>query len=114
MTCVFACWAILAWFTHHPEYDAARRDAVLRQAWTESRFDPCAVAASGSSYLMQWLGPRLAELHRQAGTRGCPPIEAQLDFMDAELHRSAHLARFFTVSERDAFGYFRQTFGYGR
>lgn len=114
MQCVLACVAILAWFSAHPEYDAAHRDAVMRQIWTESRFDPCVVnPRSGSSYLHQWVGERRTRLHRFAGS-GCPSVEAQMNFMDHELHENARYRTFFDAPASQAFGVLRERYGYGR
>lgn len=115
MQCVAACALILSWFSHHPEYDAAHRAAIMQQMWTESRFEPCATnRRSGSSYLHQWVGPRKAALHRFAGTNACPSVQSQLDFMDAELHANDRYRAFFAAPPGKAFQILRNRYGYGR
>jgi hypothetical protein len=87
----------------------------MRQMWTESRFDHCAVNRhSGSSYLHQWIGERRAALHRFAGTSGCPSVKAQLDFMDKELHENDRFHTFFAAPPETCFGILRRRYGYGR
>lgn len=87
----------------------------MRQIYTESRFEPCAVnRASGSSYLHQWVGSRKSALHRFAGTTGCPSVESQLDFMHHELLSNDRYRAFFDAAPQDAFRVLRQRYGYGR
>lgn len=116
MQCVAACVLILSWFgQHRSEYDTAHRDALMRQMWTESNYQHCVVnRASGSSFLMQWVGPRKAALHRFAGTNACPSVQSQLDFMDSELRANDRYGAFFAASGPQAFRILRDRYGYGR
>lgn len=87
----------------------------MRQMWTESNYQHCIVnRASGSSFLMQWVGPRKAALHRFAGTNACPSVKAQLDYMDFELHANDRYRAFFAAPADKAFSILRSRYGYGR
>lgn len=113
MQCIRSCALIMSWLTAHPAYDAAHRDAILRQIWTESRFTECVIGRSGA-YLHQWLGPRLTALRRFSHTTGCPTVQQQLDFMDFELHANDRYRAFFAASGPQAFRILRDRYGYGR
>jgi hypothetical protein len=76
--------AMLLFMVNHG-YDADHRAAVLRQAWLESRWEPCAESYTGH-YLFGWVGERLAGLREFVGP-GCPSVEAQMEYADRELHQ---------------------------
>ena len=98
------------WFSGHG-YSPPQRDALLRQAWLESRFVADANARTGHC-LYGWVGARWQALKRFAGTDSCPPWDVQLLFADRELHSGAYSC-FFTAPPARAFYVLRQTFGRG-
>lgn len=99
------------WFTDHG-YLPYQRDAMIRQAWIESRHQPCVVSRAGSVFLFQWNGARRKALLKASGGR-CPSWDQQLAFADAELRSGAYEA-FWRASPATAFMVLRETFGYGR
>jgi hypothetical protein len=110
LACYGLCLLISVWLDHHG-YAPHQRDAMLRQAWTESRFQPCAVSGSSGSFgLYQWAGSRKRRL---LAIGACPSWETQLKFADTELH-TAPYSRFWSTSPRVAFGVLRECFGRGR
>ena len=116
MQCAALCLLVSSWLSLHG-FAAPQRDAVLRNIYLESRFDPCAVrgkSGKSSAYLLQWLGPRRRALLLFAHTEVCPAWETQMEFMDLEL-RGAKYAKFWTTKDAGvAFREFRERFGRGR
>jgi hypothetical protein len=86
---------------------------MLRQAWIESRHNPCVVAASGSYGLYQWIGSRRRKLLATTGGQ-CPTWEQQLAFADNELRSEPSYAAFWQAAPDQAFHILREKFGYGR
>src|ERR1700722_10104851 len=85
MPCPLALSVCMSLWRGQHGYQPHQRDAMLKQAYTESRHQPCAVNHSSESFgLFQWNGARRHKL--LAMTRGqCPTWEAQLAFADTEL-----------------------------
>ncbi len=102
---------MLSWLLSH-NYAGYQAEAIIRNAWIESRLQPCIVARSGSSYLFQYVGSRKRKLQQMSGG-GCPSVEAQLAFLDRELHSAAY-SRFLTAPPHLAFAVFRRCYEHGR
>ena len=90
---------IAQWLDQHG-YKEYQRNAILKLIWRESRFVPGVIAKSGSACLFQWVGPRKAAVFR--GTRGCPSWQAQMTFMDWELHNVKDYAAFWRAGPQSA------------
>ena len=99
------------WLTAHG-YEPPQRDAVLKQLWTESRFEPC-IVGKGGAYLAQWTGPRLRRLHARFGP-GCPSWEQQMQFLDWELRTEPSYRAFWSAKPGREFKVLRLTFGMGQ
>lgn len=104
------CAAISIWLGAHG-YMPFQRDAVLRHIWLESRFEECAVNPhSGSRYLMQWDGSRLAWFHGQ-----CLSWDQQMERADWELRNISAYGCFWRArTESEALKALRRGFGRGR
>jgi hypothetical protein len=109
-TVLSSCIAL--WLSSHG-YTQPQADALLKQLWTESRFQPCVIARSGSSYLPQWAGERLRRVHARFG-RGCPSWDKQLELIDWELRNEPAYQAFWSAPPGREFAVLRQTFGRGR
>jgi hypothetical protein len=103
---------IMSFFLAHG-YQPYQAEALVRQAWVESRFEHCIISRSRSAYLFQWVGSRKAALHHFSGSSGCPSLTDQLRFADHEL-QSAPYSRFWQQSPATVFGFLRRCFGAGR
>jgi len=89
-------------------------EALVEHARTESGFRACAAGAGDLSYLFQWGGTRLQQLHRFAHTDGCPQLHTQLAFADKELRNDPKFACFWkATSEAGAYAALRRGFGRG-
>jgi len=107
-TVLSSCIAL--WLSSHG-YSSQQQDAILKQLWTESRFEPCVVGRSGS-YLPQWAGPRLRRAHQLLGP-GCPSWERQMWLVDWELRHEANCQAFWSAKPGTEFKVLRRTFGRG-
>jgi hypothetical protein len=103
---------MLSWFLSH-NYSTSHAEAMIEQAYLESRFQPCVQSQSGS-WLYGWVGTRRRALAKYAGTSSCPPLEAQLAFADHELRTGDPYKPFWRASSRDAFTVLRKCFGRGQ
>lgn len=100
---------MFAWLLAHG-YQPFQAEAVLHQAHTESRFNHCVTAPSGSFGLFQWVGSRKRKLHERYGP-GCPTVEQQLAFADNEIR--SDFSCFWTASPGNAYAVLRNHFGRG-
>ena len=103
---------MLSWFIAH-NYQHFQAEALIRDAWIESRLTPCVIARSGSEGLFQWVASRRRKLH-QFGGPGCVPIEAQLAFADHELRTESRYRQFWRAGPARVFGVLRACFERGR
>jgi hypothetical protein len=101
------------WLLAHG-YTPYQRDAMLRQAWTESRYQVCVVNhRSGSLGLFQYNGIRRRKL--LAMNHGlCPTWDVQLAFADAELRGQLCYKGFWKARPEEVFAVLRNSFGRGR
>ena len=105
--------ALILSFYLHAGYQDFQAEAMVRQAFIESRFQHCVIAGSGSEGLYQWAGSRRRQLHEFGGT-GCVPLEKQLAFANYELRGQARYRSFWRASRDTAFAVLRACFGRGR
>ena len=103
---------MMSWFLAH-NYSPDHAEAMIRQAYLESRLQPCVRSVSGS-WLFGWVGSRRQALARYAGTAGCPSLEAQLTFADWDLRREPAYGGFWRASAQTCFTVLRRCFGRGR
>lgn len=113
MQCLSLCFLVSAWLTGH-NYEPPQREAMLRNIYLESRFQPCVTRGkNGSAYLFQWLGPRRRAI--ETLQRGCPSWETQLRFATFELRNDKKYNRFWqTKNPTIAFYELRERFGRGK
>ncbi len=99
------------------DYPSPQREAIRRQAWTESKFEPCVVSKTHDEGLFQLHGERRADLHRYANLPAgiCVPILTQVRFMRREWEGMAiaHLAFMRAPNERMAYRILRGVYGRG-
>jgi len=104
---------IQRWFLAHG-YKAFQVAALLGHARDESGYHPCISGPAGLRYTFQWGGTRLQSLHRFANVEGCPPLDKQLAFTDAELRQDPKFACFWRANDSgSALAALRRGFGRG-
>jgi hypothetical protein len=114
MPCVALCLVVSGWLTLHG-FAPPQRDAVLRNIYLESRFEPCVTRGpNGSAYLLQWLGPRRRALIRFTNAALCPAWSDQLQFMMTELQAPKFATFWKTKSASIAYREMRERFGKGK
>lgn len=101
---------IVSWLSIHPHYLPHHQDAIIRRIQVESGFRPNVIAKTGSACLMQWTASRREALYRFAGTRSCPSVEKQLEFMDLELRGERAYKAFWKTTARNAFAVLTSTY----
>jgi hypothetical protein len=104
---------IVKWFSTagYKEFQVA---ALADHAKIESGFNACATGPAGLSFLYQWGGTRLRQLHEFARTSGCPQLHTQLAFADKELRNDPKFSCFWgATTEASALAALRRGFGRG-
>lgn len=88
--------------------------ALLGHARDESGYHPCIAGPAGLRYTFQWGGTRLQNLRRFANAEGCPSLEKQLAFTDAELRQDPKFSCFWRATDSgSALAALRRGFGRG-
>jgi hypothetical protein len=105
---------IIRWFWADG-YQTFQISALLGHARDESGYRPCAAGPAGLRYLYQWGGKRLRLLYQFAGEHGgCPALDTQLGFADAELRSNPNFACFWRARTAEtALAALRRGFGRG-